>query len=138
MARIRTVKPSLFASYSLAKVPIEARYLFIGLFTEADDNGRLIDSPKRIAGSLFPHDEKITERKVDSWLCKLQEVGSIFRYAVDGGRYIALPTWATHQKVSHPYASPIPPPDAEDLESFLSRSGAALEWHRNGAGAARA
>lgn len=127
MARIRSVKPSLFGSYSMAKVPIEARYLFIGLFTEADDTGMLIDSPKRIAGSLFPHDDKVTERKVDAWLDKLQEVGSILRYRVNGGRYIVLPEWESHQRVSHPLPSSLPPPDSEILEAFLSRSGAAPE-----------
>ena len=72
MARIRTVKPETFSSYSLAQVSIEARYLFIGLWTEADDEGRLIDSPKRIAGDLFPHDEGIDEVNVTAWIDDLE------------------------------------------------------------------
>ena len=58
MARIRSIKPNLFGSYSLAKVPVEARFLFIGLFCEADDEGLLVDSPKRIAGIVFPHERR--------------------------------------------------------------------------------
>ena len=128
MARIRSVKPNLFASYNLAKVPIEARFLFIGLFCEADDDGQLIDSPKRIAGAIFPHDEKVTERKIDAWLEDLQVIGSILRYeGTEGGRYIAIPEWGTHQRVSHPAPSTFPPPSVEVLEEFLSRSGAARE-----------
>ena len=118
MARIRSVKPNLFASYHLARVPIEARFLFIGLFCEADDDGQLIDSPKRIAGAIFPHDEKVTERKVDGWLEKLQAIGSILRYEdLEGGRYIAIPEWQAHQKISHPSPSVFPSPSGELLES---------------------
>lgn len=127
MARIRTVKPNLFGSYSIAKVPIEARYLFIGLFCEADDAGRLIDSPKRIAGSIFPHDQKVTEAKAYRWLNDLQDAGMILRYEANGGRYIALPKWGEHQRISHPTDSQLPPPSDEALDKFLSRTGGASE-----------
>lgn len=124
MARIRTVKPSFFSSYSMSKVPIEARYLFAGLFTEADDDGRMIDSAKKIAGAIFPHDDKVTVAKVDGWLNELASVkgedGSpcIVRYETDGGRYLAIVKWADHQKISHPVPSCLPRPNGHAPESF--------------------
>lgn len=124
------MKPTLFSSYTLARVPIEARYLFVGLFCEADDEGYLIDSPKRIAGAVFPHDDKVTEKKVDGWLDALQGVGSILRYETDGGRYILLPEWATHQRVSHALPTNLPLPSGEVLAGFLNGSGAARESFR--------
>jgi len=130
VARIRSVKPALFGSYNMARVPIEARYLFIGLFCEADDEGYLIDSPKRIAGAVFPHDDKVTEKRVDGWLNQLQAVGSILRYESGGGRYIVLPEWATHQRVSHALPTTIPLPSVEVLAGFLNGSGAAHECLR--------
>lgn len=123
MARIRSVKPGLFASYTLAQVPIEARYLYVGLWTEADDTGRLIDSPKRLAGAIFPHDTRVGERHVDGWLASLQDVGAIFRYVAKGGRYIAIPQWLEHQRISHPTPSQLPAPDSGALKAFLSDSG---------------
>ena len=123
MARIRSVKPGLFGSYTLNGVCIEARYLFIGLFCEADDEGRMIDSPKRIAGAIFPHDERVTEKRVDTWLNDLQKIRCIYRYSVAHGRYIVLPKWSCHQKISHPLASTLPEPDGELLELFLKDSG---------------
>ena len=105
MARIRTVKPDLFGSYSMAQVCIEARYLFVGLFTEADDDGLVIDSPKKLAGAIFPHDEKVTGIRVDGWLKSLEEVGSIVRFSAEDGPYICIPTWLDHQKISHPTPS---------------------------------
>lgn len=110
MARIRSVKPTMFGSYSTAKACIEARYLMVGLFCEADDDGRLIDSPKRIAGAIFPHDEKVTERKVNTWLNELVDAGVIHRYEANGGRYICFPKWKEHQKISHPLPSALPNP----------------------------
>jgi hypothetical protein len=105
VARIRTVKPDLFGSYSLARVPIEARFLFVGLFTEADDDGLVIDSPKRIAGAIFPHDEKVTAKHVEGWLTALEKIRCIVRFEADDGRYFWLPAWADHQKISHPTPS---------------------------------
>lgn len=127
MARIRSVKPSLFGSYNLAKLPIEARYLFIGLFCEADDEGYLIDSPKRIAGDIFPHDDKVTEGKVNGWLNQLQEVGSVLRYTTRDGRYIFLPEWEKHQRVTHGRPTTLPLPSCDVLADFLRRSGATPE-----------
>lgn len=117
MARIRTIKPPFFSSYSMSKMPIEARYLFAGMFTEADDEGRMIDSAKKIAGAIFPHDEKITPTKVEGWLKQLATVKGedgtpcIVRYETDGGRYLAIVKWGTHQRISHPVPSTLPSPN---------------------------
>jgi hypothetical protein len=119
MARIRTVKPSFFSSYSMSKMPIEARYLFAGLFTEADDEGRMIDSAKRIAGAIFPHDERVSAAKVEKWLGLLATVkgedGSpcIVRYETEGGRYLSIVKWSDHQRISHPAPSILPSPNGK-------------------------
>lgn len=108
MARIRTVKPDLFKSPSLRHLSIEARYLAIGLLTEADDQGRFIASAKLLAGSLFPHDDDVSVLKVERWLKAIEEVGMIELYSVDGVRYGSFPKWADHQRISHPALSRLP------------------------------
>ena len=118
MARIRSIKPETFSSYTLARVSIEARFLFVGLWTEADDEGRLIDSPKRIAGSIFPHDAKVTEKHVELWLRDLVAIGCIQRYLAGEGAYIAIPNWEKHQKISHPTTSRLPNFSGELREVF--------------------
>ena len=110
MARIRTVKPGFFATPDFAGVPIEARFLLVGLFTEADDDGRLMDSPKRLAGAIFPHDEKVTARKVDCWLGQLVERDKLVRYGFGAAKYVQIVNWSKHQKISHPLPSLFPPP----------------------------
>jgi hypothetical protein len=129
MARIRSVKPETFTSFTLSRVPIEARFLFVGLWTEADDEGKLIDSAKLLAGSLFPHDENVTALKVERWLNALAEIGSIQRYEVDGARYIQVSEWG-HQKISHPGTSRIPSPSGNTPESLPKNTGDSPEFLR--------
>lgn len=123
MARIRSVKPDLFKSASLRNVPLEARYLAIGLLTEADDEGRFIASAKLLAGSLFPHDEDVTAAKVERWLDSLEEIRMIELYEADGVRYGSFPKWADHQRISHPTPSRLPNPVCMTPELFANPSG---------------
>ena len=110
MSRIRTVKPEFFESESLAKVSRESRLAFIGLFTLADDHGRLRYLPKRIAGDLFPLDDDVTPEHVERWITELEEVDCVRTYEVEGKTYLYLPEWETHQKIDHPSQSRIPEP----------------------------
>lgn len=82
MARIRTVKPSLFLNEDLADLPMSARFLYIGLFTQADRRGRLEDRPKRLKIELLPYDSV----DINDLLSKLQSAGFIIRYSASGGK----------------------------------------------------
>lgn len=126
MTRIRSVKPETFTSATLARVPIEARYLFIGLWTEADDEGKLIDSAKLLAGSLFPLDTDVTARRVERWLTALAEIDAIVRYGVGEARYIQVRAWG-HQKISHPGVSRIPNPSGNPPDTIQNIAGESPE-----------
>lgn len=130
MARIRTVKPEFFASMSEKGSSLGARVLFLGMFTEADDAGRMIDSAKHLAGAVFPFDDNITARKVEGWLRELEQADSIRRYQANGRRFIAITKFGVHQKISHPTPSRLPSPP----ESFGNDSGNSLEALRDDLG----
>jgi len=117
MARIRTIKPELHSSASLAGCSIGARWVFVGLFTLADDEGRIRDLPKMIVGALFPLDEDVTVTMVVGWLNELEAIGCICRYSVDGSDFFHLPGWSTHQRISKPTASRIPEPPGDSQEN---------------------
>lgn len=110
MARSRQVRPEFFTDVKLSKVSRDARLFFVGLWVEADDEGRLIDSPKMLAGSIFPHDDDVTVRKADVWLNQLIALGVLQRYEVDGDKYLFLTNFSRHQKVPHASPSKLPPP----------------------------
>lgn len=109
MARIRTIKPDFWGSSKVARCSLPARLVAIGLLTEADDEGRLLASPKRIAGALFPNDDDVTETDVSRWLDEIEDAGFICRYEVDGVRYAVVSGFTEHQRVSHPSPSRLPP-----------------------------
>lgn len=111
MARSRNIKPGFFKNEVLAEMPMEARMLFIGLWTLADREGRLEDRPKRIKMELFAYDSF----DVDPMLMRLQTDGFVTRYEVDGVRFIQIENFVKHQDPHYKEkASEIPGPAGVD------------------------
>ena len=116
--RSRVIKPGFFSDAALGRLPIGARLLFAGLWCLADRAGRLIDSPRWIAGQVFPYDEDDITEHVRQWLEDLAGGGFIVRYQAQGGRYIQVTNFAKHQPVhSRESPSTIPPPDTPNEKS---------------------
>lgn len=109
MARIRTLKPSLFSSLTVSAWPIPIRWTFVGLFTYADDQGRGVDEPRLVKAELYPLDDKMTPAKVDEHLSAITESGALCRYEVDTLRYLHLTGFTRHQRINRPTPSRIPP-----------------------------
>lgn len=109
MARIRSVKPELRTSTTVASWPMEVRYFFVLLWGYLDDYGRGLDIPKLIAGDCFPYDDLATAEQVDKWLDQMAEPsGPVCRYEVGGRRYLHCVNWSEHQKPNRPTASKLP------------------------------
>lgn len=109
MARIRTVKPEMFESESLAECSVTAMLTFIGLLTQADDSGRHRDHPAIIAGRLWALRPEHTAAHVAQDLEELAAAGLICRYAgCDGRTWLHVVTWEQHQKINKPTASRVP------------------------------
>lgn len=107
MSRIRTIKPEFFFDEDLAELSPLARLLFIGLWTQADREGRLEDRPKRLKAALLPYDDC----DVNSLLGDLAKAGFIIRYEAEGAKYIQVPGFTKHQRPHVREAeSTIPPP----------------------------
>jgi hypothetical protein len=100
MARIRNIKPEFFDDEELAEVPPVTRLLFVGLWTQADREGRLEDRPERLRVRLFPYDQDITATSLAGMLTELDAHGFIHRYTVKGQRLIQIRTFAKHQYIS--------------------------------------
>ena len=93
MARSRNIKPGFFSNEHLAELDFATRLLFIGMWTEADREGRLEDRPRRLKMALFPADNV----DIESMLSGLESYGFIRRYAASGCRAIQIVSWAKHQ-----------------------------------------
>lgn len=56
MARIRTLKPSVWRDKAFCSVSRDARLLFIGLISNADDEGRFEADPELLRAAIYPRD----------------------------------------------------------------------------------
>jgi len=93
MARARNIKPGFFRNSDLVELPMEARLLFIGLWTLADREGRLEDRPKQIKMEIFPADNV----DCDVLLSLLASTGMVARYEVGGKRFLQVVNFTRHQ-----------------------------------------
>lgn len=99
MARIRTIKPEFWGDEKLAPLSPLTRLTFLGLISQADDAGRLLDSEKRLDGLLFP----MTNDSCAKALVELSLSGRIRRGTTESGqRVIQIANWRHHQKIDKP------------------------------------
>jgi hypothetical protein len=117
MARIRTIKPTFFMNDELADLDPLTRLLLIGLWTQADREGRLNDRPKRIKASVLPYDEC----DIDSMLDDLADNGNIVRYMAGGDSYIQVVNFTKHQNPHYKEVpSEIPAPDGHQDSNVVA------------------
>lgn len=112
MARIRYLKPDFFKDEDLAKLPVETRLFFAGLWCLADRAGRLEDRPGRLKIEIFPYDDIDVERCLQQLAEPKKNSGQPFinRYQTDKQRYIQIINWNKHQRPHHTEKeSQIPP-----------------------------
>jgi hypothetical protein len=92
----------------------EERLLFLGMITIADDEGRLLATPSRLLGAIFPHGaQTVTAEQVKVWRDEIVHKNpNVQLYAEGGIEYIAFVRWRRYQKPSHATESrlPAPPP----------------------------
>lgn len=110
MARIRNIKPDFFMSDDVSELDYRTRLTWIGLWTHADDHGRLKDNPRAIKGAVWSLDDSVAVREVEADLGMLARRGRIVRYQADGQRYLAIVNWHRHQRPNRPSPSKIPAP----------------------------
>jgi hypothetical protein len=118
MARIRTVKPEFWASEQVAACSMQARLLFIGLWTFSDDAGRHPASPGRLKMQVFPADDCSSD-DVARWMAELIDQGLVHEYEVDRKRYWAVTGWR-HQRIEKPTVRHPAPPDSHEFDDQSS------------------
>lgn len=99
----------------MSQLSRDARLLMLGLISSADDQGRFLASHQAIAGYVFPNDDDITAKRLAAWLDELTSLELVVLYNGGRIRYGAFPKWKTHQKISHPTPSTLPPPPPDAL-----------------------
>ena len=108
MSRTRRINPGFFKNEQLAELPALARIAFIGLWTEADREGKVNDRQKRLKSLILPYDKC----DFNKYLQLLHDSGFITRYEIEGIPYIIINNFLRYQKPSpreNPSIIPDPP-----------------------------
>lgn len=113
MARIRSVKPSIWSDERFIELSRDARLLFLGMISNADDAGRLVASGVALIGAVFPHD-KVTITQVEKWRDEIATTGLAVVYASGRGTFASLPGYPKHQRIQKKQPSSLPPPPGSE------------------------
>lgn len=106
MARIRTVKPEMFTSATVTSLSLPARWTFVGLLTYVDDEGRGRADARLVKAAIWPLEDDVTWRKVETYLDELCAAGVTCRY---GQGLIHVVGFSEHQRVNRKTESKLPP-----------------------------
>lgn len=118
MARRRMIDPNFWQSEDVSKLTIRQRLLVIGLFSNADDEGKGRANIPYIRSVVFPYDD-IPVKELTQDMIRVAEVISIHLYEVEGNSYYKFMNWEKWQRVDKPQPSLLP----DIPESFQNHSG---------------
>jgi hypothetical protein len=109
MPRKRQIDPGIWTSVQFCNLAPCARLLFIGMISNADDEGRLKGSAQYLKMVVFPGDT-YTSKEVSEWRDQVVSQGLARLYNVADSEYIVLPAFAKYQYMTKRFASKLPPP----------------------------
>lgn len=116
MARKRMIDPSFWDDLNVAKLSIPARLCFIGMVSNADDEGRIEADPRYIKRAVFGFDDDLSSADIAGYLAEIETScpGVVF-YQVDGRALAAFTNWKRYQYIQKPQTSRLPaPPELSD------------------------
>ena len=127
MARKRMIDPSIWTDEGMAELaPIE-QVLYIGLFSIADDDGRLKASPVYLRLALPTVLGDVPKEQVQIHLENvLRHMRQLRRYSVAGVDYLHFANYAKWQRIDRPQPSQLPDPvsyeSSNDQRAIVERS----------------
>lgn len=120
MARMRSLKPEFWVDRKIARnLTRDQRMLYLALWNQADEWGRLMADPRLIKGQCFPYDDDLSLSVLEGMMRALEGAGVAQIYAVDGDPYVFLPKLAKHQRLEPakvPSRLPEPPALGSDQQ----------------------
>jgi hypothetical protein len=110
MARKRMIHPDIWTDEGFGSMPVHERLLFIGLISQADDEGRGKWSPKLFRILFFGYDDDVSNDDVVGFMknIALHLQNSISIFEVDGSEYYELTHWSEYQYINRPTPSKYP------------------------------
>lgn len=98
----------------MSRVGRDARLVFVGLWSLADDEGRFRADPRFVAGQILPYDADGLGT-IKKALAELEREGCVQLYGANGSHYGFVTGWKAHQKIDRPSQSRLPQPPEKSL-----------------------
>lgn len=111
MARKRMIDPGIWSSEDFGSLSTLAKVVFVGLVSQADDEGRGLANPQYLKSILFPYDDKLRAADIGKTLSEIASRMSTTFYACDEKQYYVMENWEKYQSINKPTTSKIPLPD---------------------------
>jgi len=135
MARQRFIWPDIWSDPNFAKLSPNGKVFYIGLFSNADDEGRIMADPAYLKSMIWPCEPK---RKVSETLRTRSEVIYSMRnvklYKRGGNEYIQLLDWHKWQSPKYPQPSKLPAPRGFISHVIGPNDSGKYSWNRSGNG----
>ena len=114
MARRRMIDPSIWDDEDVGVLSDGAFKTLIGCISNADDEGKLDTSPRRLRGIIFRF-KNISVLRVQAYLEEIDNaLRSVMFYRVNGREYMKFLNWSKYQTINRPSKSSLPEPDKVD------------------------
>jgi len=114
MARKRMIDPDFWTDEKLGECNRDERLFFMGLISNADDEGRGRGNIKLLKATIFPYDDDLKVKDIEKMACSLMGKGMAIFYVFDGQDFYCLPNFPKHQVINKPTESKLPSlPDNE-------------------------
>jgi len=102
MPRNRMIKSDFWADEKIGSVSRDARLLFQGTWTFADDGGVCRAHPVYLRNNIFPYDDDMTIGIIEKLLNELSLRGLVTLYECKGEKYLNILNFSKHQQIQHP------------------------------------
>lgn len=119
MARIRSIHPGMFTDEQYMSLSLAAKFVWPGVWTEADDHGVLEWKPLTLKARLAPADPVDMPAIMD----ELVTAGLLLRFTEDGKQYAVVKGFLKWQRPKEPrYRFPFPQQAKLFAENFSNAS----------------
>ncbi len=129
MPRQRFIWPDIWTDPVIGRLPPINQLFFIGCFSNADDEGRLLADPAYLKSIIFPYQGFTPDDTRSIRDQTLKSCHNLVLYTVNGVEYLAFRKWTAYQKPKYPKPSKLPvPPNVEEnvssnVETTASNTG---------------
>lgn len=116
----RMIDSKIWFNEKVASLPDGGRLLFIGIFSNADDDGRLKASPKFLKATIFPYDADKSMEQIKDLRDQCSSLGLIRVYNKNGREYLDLPGWREHQNIRKDRYTPSQLPSLDEADNQMT------------------